>query len=144
MVKYLDPISYIVKKVGKNKVQFGGVDVNMKKYSECCINFQQFIDEKMMSVKEAENIGINQDLLKLMVLLAYKNMLIERLDYFRDRVKQFLANFEPTKDIVADYEKFSTLMEGDLFKDRTDFKSLSWKLYSSIYIGQRKFGYTNE
>jgi hypothetical protein len=51
----LDPVTYISEKIGK-KVQFGGMDVNMKKYGESCINFQQFIDEKMMSVKEADNV----------------------------------------------------------------------------------------
>lgn len=38
IVRYLDPITYIVSKVGK-KVKFGGIDVNMKKYSETCINY---------------------------------------------------------------------------------------------------------
>lgn len=89
----------------------------------------------MMSVKEGEHINIQADLLKLMIFLAYKNTLNERLHYFRARIIKFLDNFKVSKDFMADFEQFATIIEGDLFKDHTDFKTISWKLYSALYHG---------
>jgi hypothetical protein len=71
-------------------------------------------------------------------------MLTERLDYFRIRVRKFLEEFEPSKDILADFESFGILIEGDLFKDCTDYRSISWKLYSTIYHGKKRLGYNND
>jgi hypothetical protein len=54
----MDPISYIVGRVGK-KVNFGAADINLKKYAESCINFGQFVSERTETIKEADHIRIH-------------------------------------------------------------------------------------
>jgi hypothetical protein len=70
-----------------------------------------------------------------MVMLGYKAILRERITFFRDRVRGYFE--EPTNK--QDYEEFATLIEGNLFKDCTDHKSITWKLFSLIYYSKRKF-----